>query len=76
MFIQKNEINIYQWSTSLIHYSFSSAPILTVAIEVLPYNKISWVEDSDAPGGRRLTFSGYVDNIVKYFAKAMNFTYV
>ncbi|XP_045124016.1 glutamate receptor ionotropic, delta-2-like [Portunus trituberculatus] len=53
---------------------FGSSPTLTVAIEVLPHNRISWVEDPDAPGGRRLLYSGYVDNIVRHFAKALNFT--
>ncbi|MPC29056.1 hypothetical protein E2C01_022273 [Portunus trituberculatus] len=53
---------------------FSSAPTLTVAIEVLPYHRLSWVNDADAPGGRRLEFKGYVDNIVRHFAKALNFT--
>ncbi|XP_063884792.1 glutamate receptor ionotropic, delta-1-like [Scylla paramamosain] len=55
-------------------YVFGSAPTLTVAIEVLPHNRISWLEDPDAPGGRRLLYSGYVDNIVRHFAKALNFT--
>ncbi|XP_063885564.1 probable glutamate receptor isoform X1 [Scylla paramamosain] len=53
---------------------FNSAPTLTVAIEVLPYHRLSWVDDADAPGGRRLEFKGYVDNIVRHFAKALNFT--
>ncbi|KAK8384916.1 hypothetical protein O3P69_014465 [Scylla paramamosain] len=54
---------------------FSSAPALTAAIEVLPHNRISWLEDPDVPSGRRLLYSGYVDNIVRHFAKALNFTY-
>ncbi|XP_050714182.1 glutamate receptor ionotropic, kainate glr-3-like [Eriocheir sinensis] len=54
---------------------FSSAPTLTVAIEVLPHNTISWVEDSKAPSGQRLVFKGHMDNIVKYLAKATNFTF-
>ncbi|XP_063885568.1 glutamate receptor ionotropic, kainate 5-like [Scylla paramamosain] len=53
---------------------FSSAPSLTVAVELLPHTTLVWVDDPDAPGGRRLEYSGYINNIVRYLAEAMNFT--
>lgn len=55
-------------------FRFSSAPTLTVGIELIPHHKLSWVEDSSVPDGRSLKFTGYADIIVKYFAQAMNFT--
>ncbi|XP_050714184.1 glutamate receptor ionotropic, delta-2-like isoform X2 [Eriocheir sinensis] len=56
-------------------YVFSSAPTLTVGIELIPHHKLSWVEDASALDGRSLKFTGYADIIVKYFAQAMNFTF-
>ncbi|XP_045123997.1 uncharacterized protein LOC123511954 [Portunus trituberculatus] len=54
---------------------FSSAPTLTIAIELLPQHKLSWEEDPHAPDGRRLVYTGALDKTVQYFAKGMNFTY-
>ncbi|XP_063884795.1 glutamate receptor ionotropic, delta-1-like [Scylla paramamosain] len=34
---------------------------------------MTWVEDPHEPGGRRLLLTGFVDEIVKYLARAMNF---
>lgn len=55
-------------------FRFSSAPTLTVGIELIPHHRLSWVEDASVPDGRVLKFTGYADIIVKYFAQAMNFT--
>ncbi|XP_063884804.1 uncharacterized protein LOC135113493 [Scylla paramamosain] len=54
---------------------FSPAPILKVAIELLPYHRMSWVDDPSVPEGRRLHVTGSMDETVKYLAQAMNFTY-
>ncbi|XP_045124004.1 uncharacterized protein LOC123511960 [Portunus trituberculatus] len=56
-------------------FVFSSAPRLTLVIEQMAHDFISWVEDPEAPEKRRLAYTGHIDNTVKYFAKAMNFTY-
>ncbi|XP_045124010.1 probable glutamate receptor, partial [Portunus trituberculatus] len=53
---------------------FRSAPHLKVVVEVLAGHAVSWVEDADALGGRRLEYTGYMGDVVKYFAAAMNFT--
>lgn len=58
---------------SSIH-RFSSAPNLVVAIELLPHHTITLEEDPDAPEGYRIQIEGYIDNTIRYFAKAMNFT--
>ena len=55
-------------------FRFSSAPNLMAVIELQPHFTISWVDDADAPGGRRIEFTGYAHNVARYFAKAMNFT--
>ncbi|MPC18111.1 Glutamate receptor [Portunus trituberculatus] len=54
---------------------FSPAPTLKVAIELLPYHRMSWEEDPSVPEGRRLHVTGSMDETVKYLAQAMNFTY-
>ncbi|XP_045124130.1 probable glutamate receptor [Portunus trituberculatus] len=54
---------------------FTTPPTLTVAVEFLPYHTLTWVEDPREPGGRRLLLTGFVDEIVKYLARAMNFRY-
>ncbi|XP_045123996.1 uncharacterized protein LOC123511953 [Portunus trituberculatus] len=54
---------------------FSPAPTLKVAIELLPYHRMSWEEDTSVPEGRRLHVTGSMDETVKYLAQAMNFTY-
>ncbi|XP_063885575.1 glutamate receptor ionotropic, delta-2-like [Scylla paramamosain] len=53
---------------------FSSAPRLKVVVEVLPAHSLSWVDDAGEPGGRRLEYTGYISDVVKYFAARMNFT--
>lgn len=63
------------WKKNANH-RFSSAPTLMVAIELLPHHTITRVDDPDDPRGYRLAFTGYMDNTVKYFARAMNFKYV
>ncbi|MPC45361.1 Glutamate receptor ionotropic, delta-1 [Portunus trituberculatus] len=54
---------------------FTTPPTLTVAVEFLPYHTLTWVKDPHEPGGRRLLFTGFMNNFVMYFAKAMNFKY-
>ncbi|KAK8384833.1 hypothetical protein O3P69_014414 [Scylla paramamosain] len=56
-------------------YVFTSPPTLSVAVELIPHHTLEWVPDSRAPDGRRLEYTGYADNVVRYFAKAMNFSY-
>ena len=53
---------------------FKSAPTLFVAVELIPHHKLEWVPDTRSPDGRRLEYTGYADNVVRYFAKAMNFS--
>ncbi|KAK8384549.1 hypothetical protein O3P69_014255 [Scylla paramamosain] len=53
---------------------FSSAPRLKVVVELLPGHSLSWVDDAGEPGGRRLEYTGYISDVVKYFATRMNFT--
>ncbi|KAK8384876.1 hypothetical protein O3P69_014443 [Scylla paramamosain] len=53
---------------------FSSAPRLKVVVELLPAHSLSWVDDAGEPGGRRLEYTGYISDVVKYFATRMNFT--
>lgn len=67
-------ISAYQLSNYLPLLRFSSAPTLTVAIEQIPHHTLAWVSEPSAPGGHRLTYTGYMAEIVMYFAKAMNFT--
>lgn len=55
-------------------HRFSPAPTLKVAIELLPYHRMSWAEDPNVPEGRRLHVTGSMDETVKYLAQAMNFT--
>ena len=55
---------------------FSSAPKLTLVVEQMAHDIISWVEDTEAPEGRRLVYTGHIDNTIRYFARAMNFTQV
>ncbi|XP_063884797.1 uncharacterized protein LOC135113487 [Scylla paramamosain] len=55
---------------------FTTPPTLTVAVEFLPYHTLTWVDDPQEPGGRRLLLTGFLNNFVTYFAKAMNFKYV
>ncbi|KAK8385027.1 hypothetical protein O3P69_014533 [Scylla paramamosain] len=57
------------------YHRFPTAPHLTVTVELLPHHTFSWTEDLAAPGGRRLVFTGTMDKTVRYFSKAMNFTY-
>ncbi|KAK8384703.1 hypothetical protein O3P69_014345 [Scylla paramamosain] len=52
---------------------FTTPPTLTVAVEFLPYHTLTWVDDPQEPGGRRLLLTGFLNNFVTYFAKAMNF---
>ncbi|XP_050713863.1 probable glutamate receptor [Eriocheir sinensis] len=54
---------------------FSTAPKLVVTIELLPHHVIYWKEDPTVPEGKRLAFTGTMDKTVRYFSKAMNFTY-
>ncbi|XP_063885579.1 probable glutamate receptor [Scylla paramamosain] len=54
---------------------FSSPPTLTVAVEFLPHHTLTWVKDSDTPDGSRLELTGFLNEFVTYFAKAMNFRY-
>ncbi|KAK8384964.1 hypothetical protein O3P69_014496 [Scylla paramamosain] len=56
-------------------YVFSSPPTLTVAVEFLPHHTLTWVKDSDTPDGSRLELTGFLNEFVTYFAKAMNFRY-
>ncbi|KAK8384657.1 hypothetical protein O3P69_014319 [Scylla paramamosain] len=53
---------------------FSSAPRLKVVVEMLPAHNLSWVDDAGEPGGRRLEYTGYISDVVKYFSARMNFT--
>ena len=55
-------------------FRFRSSPVLTVVIELTPYHILSVIDDADAVGGRRVEYTGSINNIVNYFAKAMNFT--
>ncbi|XP_045123991.1 probable glutamate receptor [Portunus trituberculatus] len=68
-----------EWSLplceALLSFRFPTAPHLTVTVELLPHHTFSWTEDVAAPGGRRLVFTGTMDKTVRYFSKAMNFTY-
>ncbi|XP_063884886.1 probable glutamate receptor [Scylla paramamosain] len=54
---------------------FNPAPTLTVAIEQMAQSMVRWVEDPAAPKGRRLTYSGPLDECIKFYSKGMNFTY-
>lgn len=49
-------------------------PNLLVAIEILPFHTVEWVKDASVPDGRRLLVSGFVDNVGRYLARALNFT--
>ncbi|XP_071533861.1 uncharacterized protein [Panulirus ornatus] len=63
-------------STVQTHYRLAGRPSLTVTTEVLPTQEAVMVDDPEAPGGRRLTFTGPIANVVDYLAKRMNFTYM
>ncbi|MPC16864.1 Glutamate receptor 2 [Portunus trituberculatus] len=76
-FLPFSAVIMSQKTNPIIHglnRRFTSAPTLTVAIELLPHHSISWVEDPEAPEGRRLAFTGYMDKTIRYFAQGMNFT--
>ncbi|KAK8385010.1 hypothetical protein O3P69_014522 [Scylla paramamosain] len=53
---------------------FSHGPELLLAIQVIPYHTMRWEDDPSVPEGRRLIVEGALDNVARYFSKALNFT--
>ncbi|KAK3867213.1 hypothetical protein Pcinc_027306, partial [Petrolisthes cinctipes] len=53
---------------------FPHRPHLVVTAEEFPTQVAVMVDDPDAPGGKRLTFDGLSEKIMKAFARKMNFT--
>ncbi|XP_071526997.1 probable glutamate receptor [Panulirus ornatus] len=54
---------------------FPERPTLVVAAEEFPTQEVVLVEDPEAPGGRRLSFTGFMPNLLHYLSQAINFTY-
>ncbi|XP_042233414.1 probable glutamate receptor [Homarus americanus] len=54
---------------------FLERPNLVAATEVNPINKMITLENPEAPGGKRLKFTGPVPNLMDYLSKALNFSY-
>ncbi|XP_071526984.1 probable glutamate receptor [Panulirus ornatus] len=54
---------------------FTHHPTLVVASEEFPTQKAWMVDDPDAPGGKRLTFTGPVSNVLDHFAKTIGFSF-
>ncbi|XP_071536189.1 glutamate receptor ionotropic, delta-2-like [Panulirus ornatus] len=62
----------------LFHDKFSRfphRPSLRLTTEVFPTQRAVMVDDSEAPGGKRLSFIGPMANVADFFARRMNFTY-
>ncbi|XP_063884877.1 probable glutamate receptor isoform X1 [Scylla paramamosain] len=55
-------------------HRFSHGPELLLAIQVIPYHTMRWEDDPSVPEGRRLIVEGALDNVARYFSKALNFT--
>ncbi|MPC29058.1 Glutamate receptor 2 [Portunus trituberculatus] len=60
---------------SLDLHRFSHGPELLLAIQVIPHHTMRWEADSSVPEGRQLVVKGALDNIARYFSRALNFTY-
>ncbi|XP_045124017.1 uncharacterized protein LOC123511973 [Portunus trituberculatus] len=59
---------------SLDLHRFSHGPELLLAIQVIPHHTMRWEADSSVPEGRQLVVKGALDNIARYFSRALNFT--
>ncbi|XP_069169915.1 probable glutamate receptor isoform X2 [Procambarus clarkii] len=57
------------------YFRFASAPELTIAVIIMAHHDAVVIDDPSSPGGKRLTYSGPITNVIRYLAKSLNFTY-
>ncbi|XP_069169916.1 probable glutamate receptor isoform X3 [Procambarus clarkii] len=61
--------------SSSVSVRFASAPELTIAVIIMAHHDAVVIDDPSSPGGKRLTYSGPITNVIRYLAKSLNFTY-